>query len=110
MRVNNNSRHLFSRQVSVCCNNVNGLFNRLDGSGICKLDNPQFTKVLKNDIIILTETHACKNDILSFDGYTCISNCQSEMPSRLRGGVAVFIRRTIKIRVKIVDTSHTDLI
>ena len=32
------------------------------------------------------------------------------MPSRLRGGVAVFIRRTIKIGVKIVDMSHTDLI
>ena len=110
MRVNNNSRHLFTRQVSVCCYNVNGLFNRLDGSRICKLDNPEFTKVLKNDIIILTETHACKNDILSLDGYTCISNCRSEMHSRLRGGVAVFIRRTIKIGVKIVDTSHTDLI
>ena len=108
MRVNNNSRNLFSRQVSVCCYNVNGLFNRLDGSRICKLDNPEFTKALKNDIIILT--HACKNDILSLDGYTCISNCRSEMPSRLLGGVAVFIRRTIKIGVKIVDTSHTYLI
>ena len=32
------------------------------------------------------------------------------MPSRLRSGVAVFIRRTIKIGVRIVDTSHTDLI
>ena len=32
------------------------------------------------------------------------------MPSRLRGGVAVFIRRTINIGVKIVYTSHTDLI
>ena len=32
------------------------------------------------------------------------------MPSRLRGGVAVFIRRTIKIGVKIVETPHTDLI
>ena len=74
MRVNNNSRHLFSRQVSVCCYNVNGLFNRVDGSRICKLDNPEFTMVLKNDIIILAETHACKNDILYLDGYTCISN------------------------------------
>ena len=32
------------------------------------------------------------------------------MPSRLRGGVAVILRRTIKIGVKTVDTSHTDLI
>lgn len=102
MRVNRNSGHLFSRQVSVCCYNVNGLFNRLDGSRICKLNNPEFTKILNNDIIILTETHACKNDILSLDGYTCVSNCRSEMPSRLRGGVAVFIRRAIKMGSKLL--------
>ena len=41
---------------------------------------------------------------------THVSLIRSEMPSRLHGGVAVFIRRTIKIGVKIVDTSHTDLI
>ena len=53
MRVNNNSRHLFSRQVSVCCYNVNGLFNRLDGSRICKLNNPELIKVLKMILLFL---------------------------------------------------------
>ena len=46
-------RHFFSRQVSVCCYNVNGLFNRLDGSHICKLDNPELTKVLKTILLFL---------------------------------------------------------
>ena len=103
-------RNVFSKQVSVCCYNVNGLFNRVDGTRICKLDDPEFNKMMQYDIIILTETHACKQDILTLDGYTCTSNCRSDKPSRLRGGVAVFIRRSIKAGVKVVDTSHPDLV
>ena len=75
-----------------------------------KLDDPVFLKKLRSENIILTETHACKKDMLNIDGYSCISNCRSEQPSRLRGGVAIFIKNNIKAGIRIIDNSQTDMI
>ena len=96
---------MVSKSLNVCCWNVNSLFNRVNGVRTNKLDDPLFLQSLNSEIIILTETHACKNDILTIDGYFCISNCRSEQPSRLRGGVAIFMKRNIKAGIKIIDIS-----
>ncbi|MCU7800554.1 MAG: reverse transcriptase family protein [gamma proteobacterium symbiont of Lucinoma myriamae] len=69
-----------------------------------------FSDKLDSDIIILNETHACSNDVLNLNGYFCISNCRSEQPSRLRGGVAIFIKTKFRCGIKIVDKTHTDMI
>ena len=101
---------MVSKSLNVCCWNVNSLFNRVNGVRINKLDDPLFLQSLNSEIIILTETRACKNDILTIDGYFCISNCRSEQPSRLRGGVAIFMKRNIKAGIKIIDNSQDDMI
>ena len=90
---------MVSKSLNICSWNVNSLFNRVNGVRTSKLDDPLFLQRLKSEIIILTETHACKNDILNIEGYSCISNCRSEQPSRLRGGVAIFMKRNIKAGV-----------
>ena len=87
------------------------MFNRVNGVRTRKLDDPLFLQILKSEIIILTETHACKKlIILNIEGYSCISNCHSEQPSRLRGGVAISLKRNIKAGVKIIDNSQKDMI
>ena len=101
---------MVSKSLNVCCWNVNSLFNRVNGVRTNKLDDPLFLQSLNSGIIILTETHACKNDILTIDGYFCISNCRSEQPSRLRGGVAIFMKRNIKAGISIIDNSQDDMI
>ena len=86
------SNLLCSKSLTVCSWNVNGIFRNINGIRTCKLDNPLFCNKLTSDIVILTETHACTNDVLNLNGYFCISNCRSENPSRLRGGIAIFIK------------------
>ena len=54
---------MVSKSLNVCCWNVNSLFNRVNGVRTNKLDDPLFLQSLNSEIIILTETHACKNDI-----------------------------------------------
>ena len=44
------------------------------------------------------------------DGYSSISNCRPEQPSRLRGGVATFMKKIIKADIKIIDSSLNDMI
>ena len=95
---------------SVASWNVNGLFRNVNGVRTCKLDNPQFSSKLTTDIVILNETHASSNDILNLESYFCISNCRSVNPSRLRGGLAVFIRSNLRRGIKVINKSHTDMV
>ena len=74
---------LCSKSLTVCSWYVNGIFrNIINGIRTCKLDNPLFCNKLTSDIVILTETHACTNDVLNLNGDFIISNCTSEIPSR----------------------------
>ena len=104
------SNLLCSKSVTVCSWNVNGIFRNINGIRTCKLDNPLFCNKLTSEIVILTETHACTNDVLNLNGYFCISNCRSENPSRLRSGIAVFIKNNLRTGIKVINRSHSDII
>ena len=56
---------MISKFLNICCWNVKSLFNRVNEIHTNKLDDPLFLQRLKSEIIILTETHASKKDILS---------------------------------------------
>ena len=99
-----------SSSLSIKCWNVNGLFKRVNGSRICKLDDSDLKNNLNTDIVILVETHACENDVLKLNDYFCISNCRSKNISRKRGGVAVFVKQSLRRGIKIVDRKHPDMI
>ena len=101
---------MVSKSLNVCCWNVNSSFNQVNRVRTNKSDDPLFLQSFNSEIIILTETHACKNDILTIDRYFCISNCRSEQPSRLRGGVAILMKRNIKAGIKIIDNTQDDMI
>ena len=99
-----------SKLISIVSWNVNGLFRNVNGSRMCKLDDPEFQENLKADIILLNETHACGNDVIKLEDYFTISNCRSLERSRLRGGVAFLIKQSLRKGVKIIDRSHPDII
>lgn len=99
----------FSRLLSISAWNVHGIFEKFNGNRMCKLDNSQFIEQLTSDIVFLSETHACTNDILQIEGYKCYVNCRSDQPSRLRGGLAVFIKLNIAKGVKLVNRPLEDM-
>ena len=99
-----------SRSLNIMCWNVNGLFRRVNGMRMCKLEEEDFRSKLSADISILVETHACENDVLKLDGYFCISNCRSVNISRSRGGVAIFVKESLRKGIQLVDRKHTDMI
>ena len=99
-----------SKSLTVSSWNVNGLFRRVNGQRTSKLEDKLFLKNLSSDIIALNETHACHNDIIQLENYYCFSKCRSKNPSRLRGGVSILIKSSIRKGVKIFDSSGTDII
>ena len=80
-----------SKSLSITSWNVNGLFRRINGQRLCKLDEGEFHKNICSDIVFMCETHASYQDNLHFNGYKYIAVCRSQKPSRARGGLGVFI-------------------
>jgi hypothetical protein len=58
-----------SKKLSITSWNVNGLFKRVNGDRICKLDDHQFSEVMNSDILTFSETHASSDDILAYNGF-----------------------------------------
>ena len=98
-----------SKFLSISAWNVHGIFEKMNNNRMCKLENANFQEQLNSDIIFLSETHACTNDLLQIDNYKCFVNCRSDHTSRLRGGLAVFIKLNIAKGVKLVSKPLNDM-
>ena len=98
-----------SNKLSVTSWNVNGLFKRMSGSRICKLDDDNVKSVMTSDSVALSETHASNEDMLTYDGFKCYVNCRKTKSNRARGGIATFIKKDIVPGVKILDTAMDDM-
>ncbi|CAG2252355.1 unnamed protein product [Mytilus edulis] len=98
-----------SRNVSITSWNVNGLFRKLSGDRICKLDDENFSNIMTSDIVCLSETHASSKDILFYNGYKCFTNCRQSKTNRVWGGLATFIKREILQGVKLIDKTMSDM-
>lgn len=57
----------------------------------------------------MCETHTRANEALQLPNYTCITNFRYSDSSRLRGGLAVFIKHNIAKGVRSIDTSLSDM-
>lgn len=100
----------YSKNVSICSYNVNGLYRRSNGERLCKLDDESFESCMKSDIVCLLETHATKRDVLNYEGYKCYSCCRPEETNKPSGGIAVFIKKEFTTGIKLIDKSNSDII
>ena len=93
-------RSKISTQLSVTSWNVNGLIKKLNGHRHCKFDDPAFRQLIVSDIVFLCETHLCYNENVTIEGYKYWANCRSIEPSRVRGGLGVFIKQSLVKRYR----------
>ena len=107
-RLTNNSTRM-SKSLEISSWNVNGLFKIINNQKFSKRSNPDFVRQLNSDIIVLCETHTGTNEALQFNDYKCVTNCRYSDSSRLRGGLAVFIKHNTSKGVKIIDKCLSDM-
>ena len=84
--------------------NIQGLYEKVNGIKICKLNYPEFLNTLKKfDVLCLQETHISEDDkIPVISGYRSIPHCREmSKNNRYFGGFLVFIRKSIGKGVKI---------
>ena len=89
--------------LSVGCWNIEGIYEKVNGSRHSKLDDDTFLNTLKNfDILCLQETHTSQNDTPVFENFVTIPHCRKISGNkRYFGGMLLFIRRTLRKGIKI---------
>ena len=98
-----------SKQISISGWNINGMYRRNNGANLYKMDDDSLNGVMNSDIVFLSETHLSYKDTLSHDGYESFLNCRSNESRKRRGGLAVFIKRSILTGITLVDKSLSEL-
>ena len=96
--------------LTVGCWNIEGIYEKVNGVYICKLEDHTFQKILnKCDILCLQETHVSQTEIIPrFENFQTIPHCREKSANnRYFGGMLIFIRETIVKGVKI--GKHFDL-
>ena len=97
--------------LTVGCWNIEGLYEKVNGIKLCKLDEPTFLNRLKSfDILCLQETHVPQGEIIpKIDDFHITPHCRGKSANnRYFGGMLLFIRRTIKKGVKIEKQGDQD--
>lgn len=92
--------------------NIDGLYTRVEGQRLCKLDDDVFKTYIKNfDIIGLVETHLGSNDQMVIEGYKIYQNNRPKTGNATKyyGGIAVAVRNTIRKGVKILPPTNTEI-
>ena len=95
------------------CWNIQGLFEKVNGVKICKLDDEEFQNTLKKfDILCLQETHCSATEILpQFEAFRSIPHCRSKSANNsFFGGFLVFIRKSIEKGIKIGNAKDVDVL
>lgn len=98
-----------AKEVSITGWNVNGIFQNTSGAKVNKLDDEYFSNIMKSDIVFLSETHLHSNQTLAYDGFKCYTNRRPSESNKSRGGLAVFIKRTILCGVSLIDKSLSEM-
>ena len=97
--------------LTVRCWNIEGIYEKVNGANLCKLDDPTFLDSLNNvDILCLQETHVSHTEMIpKFDDFHVTPHCREKsMNNRYFGGMLLFIRKTIKKGVKVVKQWDND--
>ena len=101
------------RLLSVGCWNMQGLYEKVNGIKICKLDDETFQNTLKKfDILCLQETHLSKDHTnKTFKDYVSIPHCRSQSKNnRYFGGMLLFVKKNIRKGIKINNDFDQDVI
>ena len=101
--------------LSVGCWNIEGIYERVNGTKISKLDDETFLNTLKDfDIFCLQETHTAQNDVPTFENFVAVPHCREiSRNKRYFGGMILLITRTLRKGVKInrdIDDDTVELI
>jgi exonuclease III len=99
------------RNLTVGSWNIEGIYEKVNGLKLCKLEDPSFLKVLnKFDILCLQETHvAAAENIPIPEGFCSVPHCRSiSGNSRYFGGFLILIRKSIQIGIKIGKNCDND--
>ena len=81
--------------LSVGCWNIEGIYEKVNGLKVSKLDYETFQQTLRNfDILCLQETHTAQNDNFNIRDFVAIPHCrQISRNKRYFGGMLLLIRR-----------------
>ena len=86
--------------LSVGCWNMEGIYEKVNGTYVSKLEDETFLNTLNNfDILCLQETHTSKKDIPKFEKFVAIPHCREiSRNRRYFGGMLLIRRRTLRKR------------
>ena len=92
--------------------NIEGLYEKINSTKLCKMETKTFQDTLKNfDILCLEETHIGKYEVLEeLKDFHTISHCRKKSENnRYFGWFLILIRKSIKKGVKILKTNDKDI-
>ena len=99
--------------VRVGCWNIECLFEKVNGTEICKLDDKTLQETIKNfDILCLQETHIIGNDtnLKKLKDFQAIIHSRNKSANnRYFGGFLIFIRNSIGKGLKIGKNQDKDI-
>ena len=97
--------------VTVGCWNIGGIYEKINGDNLCKLQYPSFLKTLNRfDILCLQETHISNDDTLPIpEGFKATPHCRKiSSNNRYFGGFLLLIRKSISKGVSIDKSFDID--
>ena len=100
-----------AQSLSLACWNIDNLHYLLNGKKYNKLDDCEIQNLLQNhDIICLVETHCSYKDIISFEGYTTVSNIRpkSKKAKKHSGGLSVLVKQYIRPGITYLPITNTE--
>ena len=103
----------FFKTLTVGCWNIEGLYEKVNGVKICKLNDESFINTLKKcDILCLQETHLAQGDnIPSLENFNSVPHCREKSGNnRYFGGFLLLIRKSIAKGIKINKNKDVDVL
>ena len=99
--------------LTVGCWNIAGIYEKVNGIKVCKLNDKTFIDTLnKFDILCLQETHTSQISTTVFNSmnnFTAIPHCrQISKNHRYFGGMLLLIRKTVRKGIKIKQNFDVD--
>ena len=96
--------------LTVGCWNLEGIYEKVNGAKLCKLDDDIFRTTLKKfDVLCLQKTHVSQDETIN--GFCITPHCWDiSGNNRYFGGMLIFVRDAIKKGIKIGKKSDKDLL
>ena len=101
------------RLLTVGCWNIEGLFEKINGTKVCKMEEETFRDTIKNfDILCLQETHIGNDEILTkLKDFHTTTHCRNKSANnRYFGGFLLLLRNSIRKGIKILKSDDKDIL